>query len=50
LTIYSEKIGSNTYGVEDIILLSEDEAYKWLEKNNEIEVIKKYFDSEIEEG
>lgn len=50
LTIYSEKIGSNTYGVEDIILLSEDEAYKWLEKNNEIEAIKKYFDNEIEEG
>lgn len=50
LTKYSEKVGNYVSGIETIILLTQEEAYKWLEEHNEIEAIEKYFPDMISEG
>ncbi|MCM3022327.1 hypothetical protein [Heyndrickxia ginsengihumi] len=50
LTKYSESDGSTTWGIETIILLTPNEAYKWLERNDKFEEIEEYFPEFISEG
>lgn len=50
LTEYSETNGKNSWGSQTFIVLNKDETYKWLEKNNEVEVIATYFADNIEEA
>ena len=42
--------GKIKWGLETICLASPKQVYKWLEEDNLIEEIEKYFPNEIEEG
>jgi len=49
-THYAEHNGNYSSENSGITLFSPEQAYKWLEKNKEIEAIKKYFSNDIKEG
>lgn len=49
-TKYSESNGNQTWGIETIILLDNDQAYAWLEKHNKVNEIKTNFSETIQEG
>jgi hypothetical protein len=46
MTRYSVSCGDMQAGGEDIIPISEEEAYEWLERNSETEKIKEFFNIE----
>ena len=46
---YSVTRGNSTSGTTEIVPMTKEEAYEWLEKNNEIELIEEYF-GQIEEA
>lgn len=50
MSIYSERIGRNTTGISKIIPYDKDEAYEWLEEQNEYQIIELYFNDDIEEA
>lgn len=50
LTKYAKSNGRTAWGSEEIIPYSADEAYEWLERNNQIEAIEKYFSDKIKEA
>ena len=47
---YRKSNGNSAWGSSNIIAMSELDAYKWLEKNNELDAIESYFPKEIEEA
>lgn len=49
-TIYNESLGNSSCGTETIILLSKEELYNWLEKNEYSELIEEIFKGGIQEG
>ncbi len=50
ITQYAETNGKESWGSERIVPLDKNETYQWLEKNNEVEVIEKYFSDYVEEA
>lgn len=47
---YAKSDGNMSYGSSEIIAMTEDEAYHWLEENGMTEEIETYFSSRIEEA
>jgi len=47
---YAKTWGNSSWGSDNIILLSVNEAINWLEKHDLVEEIEKYFSNEIEIG
>lgn len=47
---YAVSHGNSTSGSSDIIDLTEEEAYQWMEEHDAIEGIEKYFANHIEEA
>lgn len=50
MTIYSEKIGNYVHGVETLILFTDEEAFNWLRKYDEVDKIEELFENLITEG
>jgi len=50
MSMYSRSLGSTTTGGEGWKLLSDNEAYLWLENFEFTEEIEKFFNDQIEEG
>jgi hypothetical protein len=47
---YSTPHGNSVGGGEEIIALTPDEAYKWLENNDETDAIDRFFPEKVEEA
>lgn len=50
LSSYAEPYGNGWTEGETIVPLDDDEAYRWLEGNNEIEIMEEYFKNKFEEA
>lgn len=50
MTNYAKSNGKSTWGSSEIIPLSPDEAYEWLEEYNKTEAIEEYFFDKIQEA
>lgn len=50
LTKYAKSSGNQTYGSSEIIPMTNQEAYQWLEENKETEAIEEFFPDEFEEA
>ncbi|NNU78158.1 hypothetical protein [Clostridium estertheticum] len=50
LTKYGKSRGNQIDGSSKIILMSEQEAYKWLEEKGETEAIEEFFPNKFEEA
>jgi hypothetical protein len=50
LTKYGKSSGNQTFGSSQIIPMSEQEAYRWLEEHGETEAIEEFFPDEFEEA
>ena len=47
---YSESNCNGSWGIREINPLDEDEAYEWLEENNQVDAIEQYFSDRIQEA
>lgn len=50
LSSYAESYGRSTCGGSNWSVLSDDEAFEWLEKRKETEALEQYFSGKIEEA
>lgn len=50
LTKYGKSSGNQTFGSSEIIPMSKQEAYQWLEQHSETEAIEEFFLDEFEEA
>ncbi len=50
LTKYSETVGNMRSGSKNLIPLSDDEAYEWLEEYSDVETILKYFPNKVKDA